>query len=128
MIAGRKPPHDVQVLLRWVGDLARQDGTAPARLQRWISFMVLACILDHARDESLDPVLVLKGGAAMERRLGLRARATKDFDATFRHAVLNMVDHLDDALRRGHGDFTATRTELEPIANTGAQRIDIKLA
>ena len=64
----------------------------------------------------------------MELRLGLRARATKDFDATFRRAVLNMVEHLDNALRRGHGDFTATRTELEPIADTGAQRIDIKLA
>ena len=128
MSAGRKPPHNVQVLQRWVGDLARQDAIAPARLQRWISFMVVAGILDHARDENLDPLFVLKGGAAMELRLGLRARATKDFDATFRHAVLNMVEHLDDALRRGHGDFTATRTELEPIADTGAQRIDIKLA
>ncbi len=90
--------------------------------------MVVAGILDHARDENLDPLFVLKGGAAMELRLGLRARATKDFDATFRHAVLNMVDHLDVALRRGHGDFTATRTELAPIAETGAQRVDIKLA
>lgn len=128
MSTGRKPPHNVQVLQRWVGDLARQDGIAPARLQRWISFMVVAGLLDHARDENLDPLFVLKGGAAMELRLGLQARATKDFDATFRHAVLNMVEHLDDALRRGHGDFTATRTELEPIAETRAQRVDIKLA
>lgn len=128
MSTPRKPPHNVQVLQRWVGDLARQDGIAPARLQRWISFMVVAGILDQARDENLDPLFALKGGAAMELRLGLRARATKDFDATFRHAVLNMVDHLDDALRRGHGDFTATRTELEAIADTGAQRVDIKLA
>ncbi len=90
--------------------------------------MIVAGLLDHARDENLDPLFVLKGGAAIELRLGLRARATKDFDATFRHAVLNMVEHLDDALRRGHGDFTATRTELEPIAETGAQRVDIKLA
>ncbi len=128
MSTGRKPPHSVQVLQRWVGDLARQDGIAPARLQRWISFMVVAGLLDHARDENLDPLFVLKGGAAMELRLGLRARATKDFDATFRHAVLNMVEHLDAALRRGHGDFTATRTQLEPIAETRAQRVDIKLA
>jgi hypothetical protein len=101
MTTGRKPPHNVQVLQRWVGDLAREDGIAPARLQRRISFMVVAGLLEHARDEHLDPLFVLKGGAAMELRLGLRARATKDFDATFRHAVLNMVEHLDDALRRG---------------------------
>ena len=56
MSVERKPPHNVQVLQRWVGDLARQDGIAPARLQRWISFMVVAGILDHARDENLDPL------------------------------------------------------------------------
>jgi hypothetical protein len=39
--------------------------------------MVVAAMLDHARDENEDPVFVLKGGAAMELRLGLRARATK---------------------------------------------------
>lgn len=128
MSTRRKPPHNVQVLQRWVGDLARQDGIAPARLQRWISFMVVAGILDHARDENRDPLFVLKGGAAMELRLGLRARATKDFDTSFRQALHEMVDHLDAALRRGYGDFTASRTALDPIAETGAQRVDIKLA
>jgi len=127
-MSARKPPHNIQVLQRWVGDLARQEGIAPARLQRWISFMVVAGMLDHARDENRDPLFILKGGAALELRLGLRARATKDFDATFRHDILDMIEYLDDALRRGHGDFTATRTELEPIAQTGAQRVDIKLA
>ena len=62
MSSGRKPPHNVQVLQRWVGELARQDGIAPARLQRWISFMIVAGLLDHARDENLDPLFVLKGG------------------------------------------------------------------
>jgi hypothetical protein len=126
--ARRKPPHNVQVLERWVGELARQDGIAPARLRRWISFMVVAGVLDRARDENDDPVFVLKGGAALELRLGLRARATKDFDTTYRHAVEEMVDRLDGALRHGHGDFTATRTEPEPIAETGAERFEIKLA
>ena len=104
MSPGRKPPHNVQVLQRWVGELARQDGIAPARLQRWISFMVVAGLLEHARDETRDPLFVLKGGAAMELRLGLRARATKDFDATFRHAVptgLNCARHVKKSLSCG---------------------------
>jgi hypothetical protein len=124
----RKPPHTVQVLERWTGELARKEGIAPARVRRWISFMVVAGILDRARDENDDPVFVLKGGAALELRLGLRARATKDFDTTYRHAVEEMLDRLDEALRHGHGDFTATRTEPEAVAETGAQRLDIKLA
>lgn len=29
-----------------------------------------------------------------------------------------VADHLNPALRTGHGDFTATRTELEPVTDT----------
>jgi len=128
MTPDRKPPFNVQVLQRWVGELAREQGIAPGRLQRWISFMVVAAMLDHARDENEDPVFVLKGCAAMELRLGLRARATKDYDTAYREAIEGMLDRLDASLRHGFGDFTATRAEPEPIAETGAQRLDIKLS
>jgi Nucleotidyl transferase AbiEii toxin, Type IV TA system len=124
----RKAPFNVQVLQRWVGELAREQGIAPGRVQRWISFMIVAAMLDHARDENEDPVFVLKGGAAMELRLGLRARATKDYDTAYREAIQGMLERLDGALRHGFGDFTATRTQPERIADTGAQRLDIKLS
>lgn len=127
MTPSRKAPHNVQVLQSWVGNLARADGIAPGRVQRWISFMVVAAMLDQARDENEDPVFVLKGGAAMELRLGLRARATKDFDAAYREAMEGMLDRLDVALRHGHGDFTATRTQPTSIVETNAVRLDIKL-
>jgi len=39
-----------------------------------------------------------------------------------------VAEHLDPVLRIGHGDFTATRTEIEPVKDTGAVRFDIKLA
>lgn len=89
--------------------------------------MVVAAMLDHARDKNEDPLFVLKGGAAMELRLGLRARATKDYDTAYRQAIDGMLARLDGALRHGFGDFTAARTEPELIAETGAQRLDIKL-
>lgn len=127
MTTARKPPHSVRVLQQWVGDLARDQGIAPGRVQRWISFMVVAAMLDHARDENEDPMFLLKGGAAMELRLGLRARATKDFDTAYREAIDGMLERLDAALRQGFGDFTAIRTEAEPIAETASQRLDIKL-
>ncbi len=128
MTGKRKPPHSVHVLQRWVGQLARSEGIAPARVQRWISFMVVAALLNNVRDENQDPMFVLKGGAALELRLGLRARATKDFDTSYRHLMHGMVERLDEALRHGHGDFTATRTEPETIIDAGAQRMDIKLS
>ena len=100
---------------------------AVARQQRWVSFMVLAAMLDAVRDEDDGPLFLLKGGVAMELRLDLGARATKDFDAAFRAEATEILDRLDQALRAGHGDFTARRTEAEPVRETGAVRFDIKL-
>ena len=72
-------------------------------------------------------MFLLKGGVALELRLGLQARATKDYDAAFRAEMADLLDHLDDTLRAGYGDFTAERTAVEPITNTDAQRTTIKL-
>lgn len=127
MTVRRKPPHNVAVLQRWAGDLAREQGIAPGRVQRWTSFMIVSAVLDRARDENEDPLFVLKGGAAMELRFGLRARATKDYDTAYRGEIETMLGRLDAALRNGFGDFAATRTEPEPIRETRAQRLDIKI-
>lgn len=124
----RRPPHSVRVLHKWIDDHAKDTGSAVARTQRWISFMVIAGVLDGIRDENDDPVFLLKGGAAMELRLGLGARATKDFDVSFRERAADMLDRLDAALRQPHGDFTITRTPPVEIAPTRAQRVDLKLA
>src|SRR4051812_37562561 len=107
MPAGRsKAPHNVHVLQRWVGEHAKATGVAHQRLQRWISFMVVAAVLDTIRDEDNAPVFVLKGGVAMELRLGLQARATKDYDAAYREPGGDMLERLDEALAHAHGDFT----------------------
>jgi Nucleotidyl transferase AbiEii toxin, Type IV TA system len=112
--AKRRPPHSVRVLHKWIDDHVKGTGGAVARAQRWISFMVIATILDGVRDENDDPVFVLKGGAAMELRLGLDARATKDYDVTFRDRTAGIVARLDEAVQRPHADFAITRTE--PVA------------
>ncbi len=126
--AKRRPPHSVRVLHKWVDDHVKDTGGAVARTQRWISFMVVATILDGVRDENDDPVFVLKGGAAMELRLGLDARATKDYDVTFRDRTADMLARLDEALQRPHADFAITRTEPVQVGETHAQRLDLKLA
>lgn len=48
MIESRKPPHSARVLQRWVGELAREQEVAAAPVQRWISFMVVAALLEQA--------------------------------------------------------------------------------
>jgi hypothetical protein len=79
-----KPPHNVNVLMRWVNEHAKATDVGRNRLQHWISYMIVAPALDRVRDEDDDPVFALKGGVAMELRLGLKARATTDYDAASR--------------------------------------------
>jgi len=123
-----KPPHNAQVLQRWAREWADAEGVPVSRLQRSISYLVIAAMLDTVRDAENEPLFLLKGGVAMELRLDLRARATQDLDAAFRAAAREMVERLDDALETGHGDFTASRTELEQVGATGAARVGVRLA
>lgn len=82
--------------------------------------MVVATMLDEARHaDDGEPLFLVKGGVEMELRVDLNARVTKDFDIAFRESMEVVTDHLDPALRGGHGDFTATRSELEPVRTPG---------
>jgi hypothetical protein len=124
----RKAPFNTNVLERWVGIHARRTDIAPKRLNRWIHFMVLLAALEPLRDDEDKPLFVLKGGVAMELRLGLEARATKDLDAVFRESMDEMLARLDEALRAGFGDFTFERTEAKRIGETNSQRVDVLLS
>lgn len=126
--ARNKPPHNANVLGRWLTESADHSGVAAGRLRRWLGFMIVAAMLDQARHSDDDgPLFLVKGGVAMELRVGGSARATRDLDAALRAAITELAEHLDPALRTGFGDFAATRTELEPIRDTGAVRCDIKI-
>lgn len=74
----RKAPFNINVLESWVGAHSRESGLAPKRLNRWIHFMIVLAALERLRNDNDKPLFVLKGGVAMELRLGLEARATKD--------------------------------------------------
>ncbi len=62
MAVGRRPPHNVQTLQRLVSQRSRAEGIAVMRLQRWISYMVVAAALDRVRDERDEPLFAAKGG------------------------------------------------------------------
>ncbi len=124
----RKPPHNTNVIEKWVNEYARAEQLVPGRMQRWIWFMVVLAVLDRVRDAEDEPLFLLKGGAAMELRLQLDARTTKDIDTFFRESMDSMLARLDEALQAGWGDFTFERTEAEAIKDTHSLRLDIKLS
>jgi hypothetical protein len=121
-------PGNKAHLQRLIAGLAADRGVPPARLHRWLNAMVLTAILGRVRDEHDEPIFLLKGGVAMELRLQLRARATKDYDAAFRARVEEVMDKLDEAIATPWNGFTVTREAPERISHAEAIRVNLKLA
>jgi hypothetical protein len=125
--APKRLPGNVNHLHQLVSVESRAQGIPPVRLQRWLTAMVITAVLDRIRDERNEPIFLIRGGVAMELRLKLRARATKDYDAVFRAAADHVIELLDRAIAEPWNDFTITRTAPEPIKTTKAVRLDLRL-
>lgn len=123
-----RPPGNLPHLQRLANTAANAQSVPLKRYQRWINVQILSAILERVRDENDEPLFALKGGAAMELRLGLTARASADYDATFRAQASGMLDRIDEALRDDWNGFSLQRSEAVRIATTHTQRMDIKFA
>ncbi len=123
-----RPPANRVALERWINQKAQDDGIAANRLRRAVSFMVLSAVLARFIDEEGAPLFLLKGGVAMELRLGMRARASKDYDTAFRDELARLGEVIGEASVHVHGDFHLTAGAIEPIGPTGAVRIPIRIA
>ncbi len=89
-----KPPANRAALERWILQKAQADGLAPARMRRAVSFMVLSAVLARFTDDTGAPLFLLKGGVAMELRVGARARASRDYDTAFRADLARLGEVL----------------------------------
>lgn len=125
----RRPatPRTRSALEQMVGRYSRHYGIPQARVRNWISFMILAGALERVQDETGASAFIVKGGVALELRLRLRARATRDFDATFRERFGEMLAVLDDALERPYGGFRFMRRgEMRDLGGK-AKRIEVRV-
>ena len=116
-----KPPTSRRHLDQWVQQAQQSAGVAVGRLGWLVASSVVIAALQRARSEDGHPRFLLKGGAYLEVRLGLRARATKDIDTMFRGDFSEFEAVLDEALAQSWGAVELIRTELEPII--GARRV-----
>jgi hypothetical protein len=76
---------------------------------------VVIAALQRTAAEDGHPRFLLKGGAYLEARLGLRSRATKDIDTLFRGDFDDLIDVLDASIREPWGVLELQRTEVEVI-------------
>ena len=121
-----KRPLNLRHLQRVVSEAANAKGVIEPRLQRWISTMALLGALERANAEP-NRGLLLKGGVAMELRLGMKARTTKDVDFVFHGPLDAPLEDLDEAIAEPYSGFAFERGQPEPIRDTGSYRFDVKL-
>ena len=112
-------------LERLVAHYAQLTGVAPGRVRRWISVMVLLGALDRSRES--DPLFLLKGGVAMELRVGGGARATKDVDLVFFGDPEQLAEALDQDLEEPYSVFDFEREEVESGSKGLFSRVNVKL-
>ena len=96
------PPERLEKTLARV---AREHGLDQERLRRWVSFLALCGVLEHAIEKGVIDIYYLKGGVAMEMRYARAARTTKDFDLGMTGNRSQRIRRLADLLQLSFDDF-----------------------
>lgn len=121
----RIPPPTHRALQQVVNRYAAYHGIAPNRVQRWISFTVLGAALSRIEQAETGPLFLVKGGVALEVRLRMRARATKDFDAVYRGKRDNALQTLAAAFTEEYEGFAFRVDDVREMLQV--TRIEIKI-
>jgi hypothetical protein len=106
--------------------VAREQGLDQERLRRWVSFLALCGILEHAGQSGVIDSYYLKGGVAMELRFARAARATKDFDLGLKGNRAERLRRLEEVLKLGLDDFTfRLKPEIHEMEFADAARVEV---
>lgn len=114
-----------RALERRITNLARQQGTTAARLRRLVGFSVSCETLSEAVARGVIPFFFVKGGVAIELRLGLLARATRDLDIGLCAPPAELLPYFDAALAVGFGDFRLRRRGEARSLDNGTLALEI---
>ena len=112
-------------LERRIARLAQERGTTPARLRRLVGFAVLCETLVEAVAQDVIPLFFVKGGVAIELRLGLAARATRDLDVGLCGEPGQLLQVFDLALAVGYGEFALRRRGEARVLDNGARSLEV---
>lgn len=116
-----------RALERRITALANERGTTAARLRRLVGFAVLCETLSEAAARGIIPLFFVKGGVAIELRLGLLARATRDLDIGLCAPPNERLPLFDSALEVGFGDFRLRRPGEARALDNGTLVLEIAI-
>jgi hypothetical protein len=108
------PPPSAGVLAKYAQAYAREAGVSEGRVRGWVSYMIMAGVLERSAVGG-GPRFIVKGGVALELRLRDRARATKDIDVVLQHTEADLARTLERALTADAYQGFMFRRKGEPL-------------
>ncbi|MBK5222948.1 MAG: nucleotidyl transferase AbiEii/AbiGii toxin family protein [Acidimicrobiia bacterium] len=103
-------PRGAKEFQRLLQRHATEISQLPQRVMHLVRVGVVCAMLDETRHPDGGHLFVVKGGTAMQLRLGIRARATTDLDIVFAGRVEEWLTRFDAAtMDRSWNGFTVTR-------------------
>lgn len=125
-------PGDRSHLERLLSEWAGQAAVPAGRLRRTVGVTVVMSMVEACRDPEGAPLFIFAGGAAMELRLGLRARTSQDLDAAYRGTMSEAAALIKAAIETDWHGFTgravAEETVPVPWMPVPPLRLQIRLA
>jgi len=116
----------VERLEKTLARVAREQGLDQERLRRWVPFLALCGVLEHAVETGVIDTYYLKGGVAMELRFARAARTTKDFDLGLQGDRTERIRRLDEVLKLGFDDFTfRLKPEIHQMELADTVRVEV---
>lgn len=123
-----KAPKTKARLERLITDWQKDSGQPVGRLNLRIAAMMLAGALARVVEPDDQAAFAIKGGIAMELRLGDRARATRDIDLIIRGDTGQLADALDARLREPYNGFEFRRREIaDHPAHPDVKQVEIQV-
>jgi hypothetical protein len=106
-----RSPANLRALRDRLMQAAKREGVVFGRLQQHMAVLVVTQFMGALRDEQHQPLMLVKGGASLELRLGISAsRTSKDIDAVTRSDVETVHSRLAEVCAAGWEGFTAVLT------------------
>ncbi|MBH0022603.1 nucleotidyl transferase AbiEii/AbiGii toxin family protein [Salinibacterium sp. SWN248] len=110
-------PKNTAALNSFLNAAAKKTDQAVDRLGWLAGSVIVMAVLQRALGADGRPEFLIKGGAYLEHRLEIGARATKDVDTVYRGAIADFESALDSVLAEPWEPFELTRTEIETVEN-----------
>lgn len=120
------PRRRLSALQSRISHYGKTNGIAVTRAYTRLAHALVCAAFTRAQREGVIPLYFVKGGAAMELRLGFAARATKDLDIGVASDPDKLLETLNAVLSLGYGPYTYRVKEARTLAN-GTQRCEIAI-